>query len=200
MLAKAKAMQEMKKSEASFAKKESSYSVWGKPRTHFLSRFNMQTPYCNFDNGKKITISEGDSLSLGFAVQWAGIAPHSVMGKWNCWIKDESDPTKKDAKKTCENAEEMIKYSHLKDFTAGNFTVAPNTFKAGDSATIHLTVRETKTRVRYTCGINLLVQPNLVEEFPETVVNIPLRVHSDVPFNNHIDMSRGHSFACDIDY
>ena len=144
----------MKNSEAIFAKKESSYSVWGKPRTHFLNRFNMQTPYCNFDNGKKITISEGDKLSLGFRVKWAGIAPHSVMGKWNCWIKDEKDKTKKE---TCENAEENIKYSHLKDFSAGNFTVASNTFKAGQSATIHLTVKETKTRVRYTCGINLLV-------------------------------------------
>lgn len=136
-----------------------------------------------------MTMDPNDLLLLPFTVSWATIEPHFVLGKWTCFYRS-GDSRQKIA---CPDAQKNIKLAYEKGFNSGNFTIAPSSFKASDTVTIHLKISELKTNMQYLCGINLKVQPEGTE-------NVPVVLHSDVPFNTHIDMNDDHQFSCDIDY
>lgn len=132
-----------------------------------------------------MTADHNDTLILPFTVAWAAVEPAYEAGQWTC-IDSKT-------KSACANIDGKIKMQYEDGFHTGNFTIAPDTFKAEDKITIKLNVKELKTKLSLTCIISVDIQPAAVH-------NIPLKVHSDVGFNTFVDMDQTHSFGCHIDH
>jgi len=132
-----------------------------------------------------MTADHDEQLILPFTVAWAAVEPAYQAGEWSCIDMK--------TKSKCANTDGKIRMRYEDGFHTGNFTIEANTFKPDSKITIRLNIKERESKLSIPCLLNLDIQS-------ADVLNIPLKVHSDVGFNTFIDTELSHSFGCHIDH